>query len=263
MAREMRFATSFSTGVSGSTFGSSNGVPFRLWVTAINNAGTVVLGVSDQSSAAGVLPLSESTPQSTTACSACTNATVLGRIYTTATQTSKAMRILGYLDWASGLTTAGTYASGPTKIQLMGPGVRKPGDAIQQLYATDSTSTAAGTTTPVETGLLQAITLTSPINLVEVEAVGPVTSTSGSFAAQARIERTSGPTPIGNMAQSYAFAAATPNGLSTATMFAFDLPGTTSVTYAVYVSGNGSAGGAFVWNPLTVSTVMRVKEIQG
>src|SRR5258708_36731683 len=34
-------ATSFTAGTSGSTFGSASNVPFRLWIIAINNAGTV------------------------------------------------------------------------------------------------------------------------------------------------------------------------------------------------------------------------------
>jgi hypothetical protein len=175
-------ATTFATGTSGSTFGSSNGVAFRLWVTAWNNAGTVALGLSDQSTANSIFPLNEAVVHSTTACNACINAATAGTFYTTSALTSDAMLILGYLEWGSGLTTAGTYASGPTNIQLMGPGVKKPGDLVQSAYQQNGTqATTTNTYTPSATlptiggGFsiaTAAVTPTSSVNLLRIRAQG-------------------------------------------------------------------------------------------
>jgi hypothetical protein len=161
-------ALSFSTGTSGSTFGSSSGVPFRLWVTAWNNAGTIVLGVSSQSNATNVYPINEAVAESSTACNACTNAATTGTYYTTATQTTVAKRILGYMDWGSGLATAGTYASGPTLIQMFGPGVKRPGENVQTVY---SNTTSSGTVTSAS---FAAISPSPTITLTKTSAVNPI-----------------------------------------------------------------------------------------
>lgn len=140
-------ATTFATGVSGSTFGVGNNTPFRLWVTAWNNGGAVAIGVSNQSTSTVIAPLNEAAMQTSFACNACpaaSGATSAATFFTTAALTTKAVRILGYMDWASGLGTAGVWASGPTTIQMMGPGIKKPGDIIQTIYATSTTSVGAG-----------------------------------------------------------------------------------------------------------------------
>jgi hypothetical protein len=67
------------------------------------------------------------------------------------TVTSKPHRILGYLEYASGLATAGTYATAPTKVQLVGPGVKKPGAIVHTAYASNTGSTTATTNTQVQT----------------------------------------------------------------------------------------------------------------
>jgi len=160
-------ATTFATGTTGSTFGGANATPFRLWITAWNNAGTVVLGASMQSApASGMFPLVESIPSSTTACSACTTANAVGTFYTTAALTTKAFRILGYMDWSSGLTTAGVWASGPTKIQLMTPGTHKPGDTVQTKWMSIQTDTNNTTTSYVNTTTTLSITPTAAMNLI-------------------------------------------------------------------------------------------------
>lgn len=190
-------ATTFATATSGSTFGASNSTPFKLWVEAFNNAGTVVLGVSRQSSATQIFPLNEDAGQSSTACSACGTATSAGVFYTTAAQSSKAIRILGYMEWSSGLATAGTFASGPTKIQLAGPGIKKPGDLVQSArtafgtVATGTTAFSINNVIPTNTAgdqyMTQAITPTSAANILRVSSEGFFTSnnTAGTAIAEA------------------------------------------------------------------------------
>lgn len=137
-------ATSFTTATSGSTFGASNSQAFSLYVTAWNNAGTVVLGVSRQSTAVAIFPINEFIAQSSTACSACGTATSANVYYTTAAQSSKFLRIFARLTWNSGLTTAGTFDANPSTIELNGPGFRKPGDIFNSSFTQSATSATAG-----------------------------------------------------------------------------------------------------------------------
>jgi len=254
-------ALSFATGTSGSTFGSSNSTPFRLWITAINNAGTVVLGVSSQSVSTQVFPINEGAVVSSTACSACTNAASAGVFYTTSAQTSKAVRILGYMDWASGLGTAGTWASGPTTIQMFGPGVKKPGDVVQTIYAssTSQTANASGTSLAATTPAI-AITPTAAPNLIQLRADGSFTASAGTGKAQ--IYRGSGcSTAVG------ALAALSTNGVNNTpvSVSGLDAPGTaSSTTYQVCINLNVS--GTSTWNntaTLTPTATISGSEIQG
>jgi hypothetical protein len=170
-------ATSF-TANSGSTFASTNVVPFRLWITAINENGTVKIGVSNQSTssttAAQVLPIDEGSvfTGSTTACNACGTATALGTIYTTTASTNRPVRILGYATWESGLATAGTWTAGPTITQLMGPGVKKPGDVIQRRMASTTTGSGVITSATYTAALSTSITPISAANMVSASTAG-------------------------------------------------------------------------------------------
>lgn len=218
-------ATTFVTGATGSTFGSTNSTPFRLWVTAWSNAGTIALGASKQSSTTQVFPLVESNDQASTACNACTTASSAGVIYTTASLTTNTIRILGYMDWGSGLATAGVWATGPTTIQLMGPGIRKPGDVVQ----TTSFNTASVSTTSsaafVTSNITVNISPTAAPNLVK--AWSTTAGHTGAASASQQLQR--GSTAIGSTCQTGA------NATSGCGHIALDLPGTTSATtYAVF-----------------------------
>ncbi len=223
-------ATSFSTGTTGSTFGSTNSVPFRLWITAWNNAGTLVLGVSNQSTPTAISPLNESAVQSSTACSACTNATSAGVYYTTATQTSKAIRILGYMDWGSGLATAGTWASGPTAIQLFGIGIKKPGEVVQTVAPALGTLTVVTFSgTPTSSNVTASITPTSAINLVKYFSATTAANNTGGNGVGVQMYR--GSTAIGAILR--ISASSTSTQFST-TMVGVDAPASTSAqTYVV------------------------------
>lgn len=252
-------ATSFVTGATGSTFGSTNGVPFRLWITAWNNAGTVVLGVSNQSTTTTVFPLNEASVASSTACSACTNAATAGTFYTTAAQTSKAFRILGYMDWSAGLATAGTWASGPTSIQMFGPGVKKPGDVVQSVSNTTTTagSTTSATFVALTSGQTQAITPTSTINPIRVFATGTMlTPTSGSTGLQ--LAR--GSTLIGNpIAAGVSGVAAGYTG--SVSLFVFDSP--QSVSAQTYGFQGKTSTGTVSYPAASTGAVLVLDEIMG
>lgn len=235
-------ATTFATGATGSTFGVAANVPFRLWVTALNNAGTVVLGVSNQTGSLDIYPLEETVLQSTTACSACTNATSAGTIYTTAAQSSKAMRILGFLEWSSGLGTPGTWNSANTSMRLMGPGVKKPGDTVQRSFMSTTSTTNTATTSIVASAVAKNITKTSAANPVRLDLVGYAVNNSGSTGGfTTRFYRGSAActTAIGILG----FGTILANNTGNMTLQWVDMPaasGTTAANYTVCISSPNS-----------------------
>lgn len=173
--RTVTAALSITTNAVGATLGTVNTVPFRLWVVAFDNAGTVVLGlwqsVTGGASPTAIAPLNEAAVVSSTAMSAA--ATSAGTFYSPngTTITSKSFRILGYVDYAAGLTTAGTYASVPTTVQLFGPGIRKPGEIVQVAFgststATTTTSATYGTGAPPTNAPTATISLSTTPNVV-------------------------------------------------------------------------------------------------
>jgi hypothetical protein len=158
---------------SGSTMGCASGVLCRLWITLIcqteSPAGTgctsVLIGASVQSSVSTCTSLQEDALQSTGAGSS--GGAAVGTIYSTVGGLSgKPVRIIGYVEdtW-----TTGTGWGSPTKIQLFGPGVKKPCDVVQTLYASNATPAGTSSNTPT-TFLSQAITPQSAANLIRISA---------------------------------------------------------------------------------------------
>ena len=161
---------------SGSTLGFTAAEAGRLYVWAIDNAGTVVLGLSRT---ADIFP--ESNVVSTTAeggAGASDSETVM---YSTAAQTDKACRCIGYIEITTG-AVAGEWDNAPTKIQIMGVGVRRTGDIVQIVHnqtgvlATGTTIIPWDNTIPQNTEgdeyMTQAITPTSAINKFIIEHIG-------------------------------------------------------------------------------------------
>jgi hypothetical protein len=115
---------------------ASSNVPFRLWVVAVDTGSGLELGLVNALSGTSIMALRPGiySPTATPGNSAQV-------IYTTSGQTSKPIAILGWMEWGSGLATAGTWASGPTTIKLWQPGDPLPGDVVQ--IARNATGTVA------------------------------------------------------------------------------------------------------------------------
>jgi hypothetical protein len=241
-------ALSINTNAVGASLGTQNGVPFRLWIVAFNNAGTPVLALWHSgagASAPAINPLDETSLPSTTGIGAAANAA--GTFYTPngTNLSSKAFRIIGYAEWGSGLAAAGNYTSAPTKLQLFGPGVRKPGDVVQKVYGTTSTATNVSSTTKTVTALLVALTPTSPANLVQVSADGFLNTASGAGTGTpclAQLYRGTTGSPIGNLCSQDTGTSG--SGSCGTHNFALDNPQTTSsTTYGVMIFyAAGTAG---------------------
>lgn len=255
-------ALSINTNGIGASLGSSNGVPFRFWLVAFNNAGSAVLGLINCSTPTQIFPLNETALQSSTPIS--NSATSAGVFYTPngVTVSNAPIRILGYVEYANGLATAGTYLTVPTTIQLFSSGVKKPGDIVQMVQGTTSSSTGiSGANT--QTSLSASITPTSSINLILADADWMVNSgTTSGITQYFRMARTVGPTYFGTQ-QALTFSilgGGTLNLNLGGHLSGLDAPGTTSsVTYAVF----GVNAGGSVFNGLTQPLTMRLQEIMG
>mgnify|MGYP001617396728 CR=1 FL=1 len=142
---------------SGSTLGTSSGVAARLWVVIFNDGGTARLGVINCSTGTAIYPLSDDMLASSTAEGGAGGADSAGVIYTGTAVTSKAMRVIGYIEISE--TTAGTWATEDTKLQLFTPGMKLPGDVVQTRFKSISTLvTIAASNVPYDNTIPQQST---------------------------------------------------------------------------------------------------------
>jgi hypothetical protein len=225
-------ATSFTVN-SGSTLGAANATPFRFWVVGFNDAGTFRLGVINCSAAGTIYALPEYGLQSSMGGNGGTSA---GTFYTGTGVTGKPFRILGYMEWSSGLTTAGVWVSGPTAIQLFGPGIKKPGDPVQENVSSQiiALDTGNSTTTFLEpsTAVRASITPTSTINPIFVSLTATVYSSGASLATARVVRGVGGTIQVGNNITSVN------NTVATGSMQGYDLPQTTNPqTYVLQRAG--------------------------
>ncbi|MFZ2276286.1 MAG: hypothetical protein WAW39_00750, partial [Prosthecobacter sp.] len=132
---------------SGSTIGATSATIFRLWLVAFNDAGTFRLGVIKCAMTDGVFGLQDNVLESSTAEGGTGTADSSGVIYTGTAVTTKAMRVLGYLEYT--LTTAGTWDAAPSLVSIYSLGDRLPGEVVQRRYTSYSAvATGSGTAFP-------------------------------------------------------------------------------------------------------------------
>lgn len=225
----------------GSTLGATNNVPFRIWIVGFNDAGTFRLGIINCTSTLQTFPLSEYQLRSSTAEGGAGAADSAGVIYTGVAVTTKPFRILGYMEWGSGLATAGTWASGPTLIQLYRSGIPRPGEIVQTINVLGaSVVSAIAATSWTNTNLTVSITPTSTSNPVTVNWATTLQQTNQLKIAEASILK--GGTPIGPVIT--LFTQSGGSLISPISGFVTDFPATLSaVVYTLGVQ-NDVAGGS-------------------
>jgi hypothetical protein len=259
----LQAALSFTlTSPSTNSMGCTTAVECRLWVTLIcqtESTGTctsILLALSNQSTPTQVYPLAEEVLQSTGAGTG--GGTSAGTIQTSvASLSGKAIRIIGYINvtW-----TSGTGWGSPTKVQLFGPGVHKPGERVQLVSASTSASTACNGSN-VQTALSGSITPTSPVNLIRIEADADYQNGSGAnTAGDEQLSRGSGPTYIGPQWTWGLVTGSASNDFS-GFIRALDAPATTSsTTYYLYCTKSAGSGS---FNAATTPRYMFIEEIMG
>lgn len=161
---------------SGSTMGFISGSAGRLWIVAFNNSGTLVLGAVNVLSGTDIMPLRNGIMSSFGGSGNAAQA-----VYSSPAVASKAMTILGYMDWGAGLTTAGTWIA-PTYIQVANAGTPLPCDVVQSKRTSNSLYGTGAVLMPYDDTIPQitegdefmsvSITPTSSPNVLATEAKG-------------------------------------------------------------------------------------------
>jgi len=129
----------------GSTLGFSASQISRIYVVALDNAGTVELGVYHPLSGTTLVPLDETQFYSSTAEGGSGGADSAQVVYSTTARSSVPLAVLGYIDIQTG-STPGNWSNSPIAIQLITTSTPRTGSVIQRLLsastAYDSTATA-------------------------------------------------------------------------------------------------------------------------
>lgn len=251
---------------SSATLGTSSGnKAFRLWEFVAYNGGTPVLGVATCSNPTTIFSCRVWETQRITAAAITTGSTAPGTLYTSSAITNDSVVIVGYVDYANGLATAGTWASVPTTQQSCLPPRQcpRPGDTVQgPIYGTFTGLTTGSGVTQTQTATTLSITPSSSPNLVLIEADGVLSTTSGTPLSQ--LSRGTSPTLIGNLESPQPTVA---NQTMVTHLKALDAPNTASATsYFVFIR-NAAAGGNPSWNfavtGATPTAAMMLWEIMG
>lgn len=117
---------------SGSTLGTFNGIPFRLWVALFDDGGTLRLAaINCLVSGIAIVAIPEDRLASATAEGGAGGADTAGIFYAAAAISVMPFRVVAYLEWSTGLATVGTWSDGPTIVAMVGPATKRPGDVAQ------------------------------------------------------------------------------------------------------------------------------------
>ena len=262
---------------SSNTMGCVSGQMCRLWVITICSTGlectgsagsdVVALCAFNALSGTSVAPINEAALQ--TSASGTSGGSSSQTYYCNASAvTAKAIRIIGYIEIQE--ATAGTWATGPTYTQLFGPGIKKPGDIVQEVnFSTTSSVTITGTTTPTQTNIKGSITPTSAANMIEVDVWTSTECLSSAAACLLELARSNATTSPSNVfgSPSYQFFNSSANTGGPNNVTGNDLPNTTnSTTYSLYGFETASSGSPVFIVPQTnaasqTSGQIRIKEI--
>lgn len=218
---------------SGATLGVPNTTPFRVWIFLAANGGTPEIGVATCSGvsvvgAGTIYPCSSWEHTLKTSLTIGAGSTSAGTLYATVGVANDAVRIIGYCDYATGLVVAGTWAGVCTTLQVMGPGIKKPGEVVQ--VSTVGTTTAVSTANAAFTNLAGntiSITPAATPNPIRLTIQGTFLTT-GAAQVGFRWAR-GGVTPVGNSVSSDVTASAG----QVISNILYDLPGAGTITYQV------------------------------
>lgn len=170
-ARAVTIATTLAI-PSGTSIGTASGVAARIWVAAIDNAGTVELAVLLAKTATGYTAIQEENVITTTAIAAGATA---GVWYSTTARSSVPVTVLGYFEATQ--ATAGTWLTAPSLI-VVNPR-KRPGDIIQSSFLMVSASATGTTTMPLDNTtplagegdqyMIMTAAITSAINRLDID----------------------------------------------------------------------------------------------
>jgi hypothetical protein len=202
---------------SGSTMGTASGTASRLWIVGFNDGGTFRLGAINTATSAEI---GDDVLSSSTAEGGAGAADSAGVIYTGTAVTSKAMRVLGYVE--STQATAGTWATAPSKIQL-----------VTNIYQT-RLGIPAGTAVASTSGTSIDFTgIPSWVRRITISLVG--VSTNGSSLPQIQIGDAGGVETTGYLCAAGTIAAASAAAANATSGFVLNRGDATSIIHGSFI----------------------------
>lgn len=259
---------------SGSTLGTVSGQANRIYVAGVNDGGTFRLGVYNPWDNTNniLFGLQEDALYSSTAEGGAGAADSAQVLYTGTAVSSKPIRILGYVE--STQATAGTWATTPSKVQMMAPGVKKTGDIVQSKITPSSAVSTGTTTTPFDDSIPQitegnefmtiAVTPNNAANLLKIKAFANcATNTAGVALTSAlhqdstanALKATTSPSATADIPQAIAIEHHMVAGTTSSTTFRNRVGRSNAGT----VTFNGSAGARIYGG--VMSSFMSVEEV--
>lgn len=173
------------------TMWATNAVPFRLRLVWFNDWGTFRLWVVNTQTTTGIMALDDDLLLSSTTIG--TGADSAGVIYSWTGVTTKAIRLLWYLDYT--LAAIGVRDTAPSKVQIFWPWIKKPWEIVQTVQAQDRAVATWTTVISIDDSIPQsgewnqylslAITPTASANKLAISSVIYVASSVGNHMCSA------------------------------------------------------------------------------
>lgn len=157
----------------GSTLGTQNGAIHRLYVYLIDHAGSVELAIYNPY-AADVRSLARQREDglvTTTAEGGIGTADSARTLYSAVARTNVPIALLGYLE--STQTTAGIWASAPSHVQTVYPGMPRTGDIVATSYAATSTVIITSAVIPTDNTVPQNTEGAEALAVTHTPQAGP------------------------------------------------------------------------------------------
>lgn len=232
---------------SGNTMGVTSATAFRLWIVGFNDAGTFRLGAILATTPTSQVSISDDNLASST-----TPGNSAGVFVTGTAVSSKAYRVIGYIEWGASGLTAGTWTTtNLVRVQSYGVGVKLPGEVVaRRKFETTTPFTCSATCTSptfLDTTIIDSITPTSAANSIEYEINGTGQHNTASQGLMVRPARGSTAVGVGVLLQNNSGAPF----VGPVTISGIDFPNTTaSTSYKAQASSNS---GGVVLYPSTVT----------
>jgi hypothetical protein len=230
----------------GSTLGFTANQISRIYVVAIDNSGSVEVGLYHPLSGTNLIALNESKAYNTTAEGGSGGADSAQVIYTTTARTSVSIRVVGWIEIQTG-ATAGNWSNAPISSKLLGSGMPRTGTVVQRLLTTSSAKVTGATAIPSDDTIPQntegtemmtaSITPQSSANLLIVAHVGYYTMNSTASAGTLALFKDSGADAIA--AVGWGPGGVVNAGFTVPLFYQQQAGGTSAITYKLR-AGNGA-----------------------
>jgi len=139
----------------GSTLGFAASQISRIYVLALDNAGTVELAVYHPLSGTTHLPVDETLFQTSTAEGGAGGADSAQVVYSTTARTNVSACVLGFIDIQTG-GTAGNWSNSPIHVQVLTAATPRSGQVIQRLLSSSTALVTGATTMPFDDTIPQS-----------------------------------------------------------------------------------------------------------